>query len=86
MPTLSRFYGIKIEMFWNDKHGPHFHVKHAEFKALVSIRDGSIMKGKLPHRAYSMVLEWSALHHAELMENWNLARQGIPLKEIEGLK
>jgi hypothetical protein len=40
MPTISRFYGIKIEMFWNDKHGPHFHVKHAEYKALISIRDG----------------------------------------------
>ncbi len=86
MPTISRFYGIKIEMFWNDKHGLHFHVKHAEYKALISIADGSIMRGQLPSRAYSMVLEWLALHRNELLENWKAARQGLPLKEIEGLK
>jgi hypothetical protein len=86
MPTISRFYGIKIEMFWNDKHGPHFHVKHAEYRALVSIRDGSIMRGKLPQRAYSLVLEWLALHRQELNENWKRARVGLPLNEIEGLE
>lgn len=73
-------------MFWNDKHGPHFHVKHAEYTAVISIRDGSIMRGKLPTRAHSMVLEWMALHRAELLENWKRARQGLPLEEIEGLK
>ena len=25
MPTLSFFYGILIQMFWNDHAPPHFH-------------------------------------------------------------
>jgi hypothetical protein len=25
MPTISYFYGIAIQMFWNDHSPPHFH-------------------------------------------------------------
>jgi len=34
-----------------------------------------IIRGNLPKRAYSLVLEWAAEHREELLENWNLARQ-----------
>ena len=29
MPTISRFYGILVRMFYDDKHSPHFHVVYA---------------------------------------------------------
>jgi hypothetical protein len=44
-------------MFYDDKHGPHFHVAYAEYRAQVSIADGSILAGQLPPRAYQLTLE-----------------------------
>ncbi len=29
MPTISTFYGILVQMFWNDHPPPHFHVRYA---------------------------------------------------------
>jgi hypothetical protein len=86
MPTISRFYGILVRMFYDDKHSPHFHVVYAEYRALVSIEDGSILAGDLPSRAYQLVLEWLALHRAELKTNWESTRKKKPLREIEPLK
>ena len=37
MPTLSTFYGIVIQMYWNDHAPPHFHALYAEHEALVEI-------------------------------------------------
>lgn len=37
MPTISAFYGIVIQMFFNDHAPPHFHAKYAEFKASIDI-------------------------------------------------
>ena len=39
MPTLSTFYGIVIQMFWQDYPPPHFHALYAEYEALIDIRD-----------------------------------------------
>jgi hypothetical protein len=33
-----------------------------------------------------LVLEWASLHKQELLENWQLARQGQPLKRIAPLE
>ncbi len=73
-------------MYWNDKHGPHFHAIYAEYRALISLVDGSILRGGLPTRATRRTRQWSGLHHAELLENWDRARLGQKLKQIEGLK
>ena len=85
MPTISRFYGIKIRMFYNDKHGPHFHANYAEYRAQISIVNGSIVAGELPARAYNLVLEWLALRRSELEANWERARRGEPLDDIAPL-
>jgi hypothetical protein len=31
-------------------------------------------------------MEWALQHQSELMENWNLMKQSLPLKKIEPLK
>ena len=85
MPTISRFYGIFILMYYNDRHAPHFHAKYGEYAALIAIHDGSIIAGKLPVRAYHLVLEWLALHRPELMLDWERARMQLELTRIEGL-
>lgn len=37
-------------------------------------------------RALSIVLEWLDLHQAELLANWELARQRKVLNEVEPLR
>ena len=75
MPEISRFYGIIIMLYINEHNPPHFHVKYAEYLAEVDIQTLKLIRGNLPKRAYSLVLEWAAEHREELLENWNLARQ-----------
>ena len=41
--------------------------------------------GELPNRARALVIEWASLHRNELLDNWERAKEGIPLKEIEPL-
>ncbi len=86
MPTISEFYGLKIIMRFKEKHGPHFHVEYAGDEALISIRNGQVLGGKLPGRAHRLALEWLALHRDELMENWENARRHKELKPIDGLE
>jgi hypothetical protein len=31
-------------------------------------------------------MEWVSIHHEELLGNWELMRQSLPLKNIEPLK
>ncbi len=86
MPTVSEFYGIKIRMRYNEKHGPHFHASYGEFVAQISIADGSIMHGYLPARAAQLVLEWLNLHRAELTDNWNRMHHGQTPQKIQPLR
>jgi hypothetical protein len=53
MPEISKFYGIRIEMFFNDHNPPHFHVKYGQYKAEMDIRTLGILKGWLPPKAQS---------------------------------
>jgi hypothetical protein len=75
MPTISFFYGILIQMFWNDHPPPHFHAVYAEYEAVFEISTLEVIRGKLPPRAMALVLEWAQLHRVRLMENWNACLQ-----------
>lgn len=85
MPQVSRFYGLLIYFYYNEHNPPHFHAHYGESKCEIGINDLRILAGSLPNRAYALVLEWAALHRNELMNNWNLARDGKPLQSIEPL-
>src|SRR5262245_30088480 len=78
MPTISRFYGIIIEMHWNEHVPPHFHATAAGVTAFFAIEDGKILAGTLPRRAVLLVREWSAVHRDALLENWDLCRKRTP--------
>ena len=71
MPEISRFYGIIIFMVFGDHAPPHFHVRYGNDKAVFSIKELKLMKGSLPQRALSMVLEWGFQHRDELLKNWD---------------
>lgn len=86
MPTISVFYGILIQMFWQDHAPSHFHALYAEDEALIDIRTLEVIEGRLPRRALALVLEWAAEHRAELMEDWDLCAQMQTPKKIEPLR
>ena len=49
-------------------------------------RSREAVHGELPPRALRLVLEWREIHKVELLENWELAREGRPLKRIAPLE
>lgn len=85
MPEICGFYGIIILMNFKDHVPPHFHAWYNEYKITVSINDG-IVKGEMPKRALRLIFEWLELHKQELMNLWDKAQKGEPLKKVEPLK
>ena len=61
MPTISMFYGIMIQMFWNDHAPPHFHALYSEFEVIIDIRTLEVIKETMPRRALTLVLEWASI-------------------------
>lgn len=86
MPTISYFYGIVIQMFWNEHAPPHFHALYGEHEAIIAIATLEVMRGELPRRADKLVMEWATQHQDELMENWEICRAHKRPKAISPLK
>jgi hypothetical protein len=86
VPEISRFFGIIVTMYYNDHPPPHFHVRYGQQKAIIDISSLAILEGNLSPRVLGLVTEWATLHQAELLENWDLARQAQPLEPIEPLE
>lgn len=86
VPTISRFLGISIVMFFDDHRPPHFHVRHAEGGAKVRIDTLEVIDSNLPRRQLRFVLAWAELHQRELSDNWSLARAGETLQPIAPLR
>lgn len=87
MPEISRFRGIIIRMFYEvGRHQrPHFHAVYSEYMASFTIDPPALLAGVMPRKQQHLILAWAELHQEELMENWELAKQELPLKKIEGL-
>jgi hypothetical protein len=85
MPTISRFFGIRIQMFHDEHPPPHFHARYGEFSARVSIESLELLSGWLPRRALALVLEWAIIHRPELRENWRRIERDEPLRPIAPL-
>ena len=69
MPRICEFFGITIFMYFNDHAPPHFHAEYGEFEALYVVDTIEVLRGGLPRRAHSMVVEWTTLHRLELKAN-----------------
>ncbi|HEY5344594.1 MAG TPA: DUF4160 domain-containing protein [Solirubrobacteraceae bacterium] len=87
MPSISRFYGITITMYWDETHHrlPHFHARYAEYRASLDLA-GEIIIGSLPPRALQLVRDWAKLHADELTADWELAASEKPLNPIDPLR
>lgn len=85
MPEISRFFGIAISMFYNEHGLPYVHARYGAHEASVEIESG-LVRGDLPPRALGLVLEWRAIHRAELLDAWQAAREHCPLRPIAPLE
>lgn len=56
MPTVSRFFGIVIAMYFDDHGPPHFHARHAEGAAEVRIDTLEPIETTLGRRQLRFVL------------------------------
>ncbi|MCI0476267.1 MAG: DUF4160 domain-containing protein [Anaerolineales bacterium] len=86
MPEISRFFGIVIQMYYDEHAPPRFHALYSGDEAQLAIDPIHVLTGGLPPRALSLVIEWAALHQRELMDNWNLARQDQKPRKIQPLR
>jgi hypothetical protein len=87
MPSISRFYGITIWMFWNEGHHgrPHFHARYGEYQASLDLA-GEIIAGELPRRILRLVQDWTELQTDELLANWQRVVNEEPLEPIDPLR
>ena len=85
MPEISRFYGMRIEMFFLDHGVPHFHVRYGEYTAKIGIETLQLIRGALPRRAFALATEWAENHREELLENWRRTQSGQSAYQIDPL-
>ena len=72
-------------MYYSDHTPPHFHAEYNGKKVLVDIENGRVFKGAFPSRQLKIVLAWCEIHRDELMQNWELAKDGKPLNKVAPL-
>lgn len=86
MPTISRFFGITITMFFDDHPPPHEHARYNQHRARFDIRSGATISGRLPPRATRLVEEWIALRRPDLEANWSRMEPGMSEVLVRRLK
>lgn len=86
MPEISRFFGILIQMYFDDHSPPHFHAFYAGYRARVIIHPVGLLSGDLPPRVLALTVEWARIHQAELIENWRRLRSKLPALAIAPLE
>jgi hypothetical protein len=81
MPVISVFLGIVIRIFQGDHNPPHIHVQYGDFRAILEIKSGKVLAGKLPPRVRKIMLEWLKIRRAEILKSWKDAKEfKIPRK------
>ncbi len=72
MPVISRFYGMIIKMYFQQKehNPPHFHCFYGEYLGVIEIKTLEMIEGDLPVKALTMAKEWAAKYQDELLKIW----------------
>lgn len=74
-----------ITTFYDDHNPPHFHVEYNGRKALIDIINAQVIRGFLHPKQLKLVLAWCVIHQDELMQNWELSKDDLPLNKINPL-
>jgi len=51
---------------------PHFHARYGDVKAIIDIESLTVLYGELTPRVLGLVVEWAAVHKAELLPTGSL--------------
>ena len=70
MPEISRFYGIRILIYFDDHPPSHFHAEYGEYEAIFSIEDGQMLDGELPKTAKKLIKKWYKLQKERILKVW----------------
>lgn len=86
MPVISAFFGILIQMYFDEHNPPHIHVRYQGENAIFSIASGDMTAGDLSARNTRLVQAWIELHREDLMTNWELCRNDERPYKIDPLR
>lgn len=74
VPSVCRFAGITIYIYYFDHAPPHFHAVYQDMVMEVGIDPVRVLAGSLPTAKTSAVIRWAKKRRAELLANWALAQ------------
>ena len=80
-----RVYPRSLDGMQRYSSNPYFHAVYGEHRVAVEVDSGAV-HGTFPPRALRHVREWAALHHTELLANWQRAKERKPLHRIAPLE
>lgn len=85
MPTVARIGSIQIRFYYEDHGIPHFHAIGPGFDFKFAVSDSSVVSGSgtVRGRDLAVIRAWAEKHRRELYLNWQRARDGDPLENIE---
>ncbi len=85
MPTIAYIGSIQIRIYYDDHGIPHFHAVSPDFDFKIAMGDLSIISGtgRLRGRDLAAIRSWGQKHRDKLYDNWQRARDGMPLHDIE---
>lgn len=84
MPTISIFFGIVITINFRDHNPPHIHAEYQGHSATFDIRSGNVTKGYFPQRLVGIVHDWILEYQDALLDNWERAKNRLPLNKVPG--
>ncbi len=85
MPTIARIGSIQIRIYYDDHGMPHFHAISPEFDFKFTIETCAVISGtgRIRGRDLAAIRAWGQRHRDALYLDWQLARDGQPLRDIE---
>jgi hypothetical protein len=86
MPEISRFYGIRILIYFDDHPPRHFHAEYGEYEAVFSIESGEIINGNLPNTAKKLVKIWHKLQKENIYNVWNQIQKDEIFEKVAPLE
>ena len=87
MPEICRFYGIVIQMYFDDHAPPHFHARYAGSRAVVNIDPPILLHGQATRpRPRNGHIEWARMLRNELLQAWDRAQRRQPPGKIVPLE
>ncbi|CDZ43310.1 DUF4160 domain-containing protein [Neorhizobium galegae] len=70
MPTIIKLGNLKIQIFADDHHPPHFHIVTPDHEVLVRLSDLEILAGSIDRQSLHRALAWVRKNRKVLNEAW----------------